>query len=133
MARDPYHRISAGAGLRILAIVRAPPEHLALMVASELSPRSRQHSGNAGAILMGDHAPPDGTTWRVQATPCRPAVAPRAFASAACRYLPEEVEFHLPYGAAHPLADAMIGASARAEGFDAHAQAVEARMEPCRR
>ena len=108
------------------------PEHLALMVREPFAALGSIR--NAGAILMGDYAPQTLGDYMAGPSHTLPTSGTARFASPlhVDTFLKKSSFIYYTAESLHPIADAMIG-FARAEGFDAHAQAVEVReAEPCR-
>jgi histidinol dehydrogenase len=102
------------------------PEHLALMVRDPLA--ALGHIRNAGAILMGDYAPQTLGDYIAGPSHTLPTSGTARFAS------PLNVDTFIKkssfiYYTPRALSDVAgaLTAFARAEGFDAHAEAVEAR------
>jgi histidinol dehydrogenase len=107
------------------------PEHLALMVRDPFAALGCIR--NAGAILMGDYAPQTLGDYMAGPSHTLPTSGTARFASPlhVDTFLKKSSFIYYTAASLHPIAEAMIG-FARAEGFDAHAQAVEARQsEPC--
>lgn len=107
----------------------AAPEHLALMVRDPFA--ALGHIKNAGAVLMGDYAPQTLGDYLAGPSHTLPTSGTARFAS------PLHVDTFLKKSSfIYYTADALDGVSgaltsfACAEGFDAHARAVEARTKP---
>ncbi len=104
------------------------PEHLALMVRDPLA--ALGHIRNAGAILMGDYSPQTLGDYLAGPSHTLPTSGTARFASPlhVDTFLKKSSFIYYTAGALRAVADP-LAAFARAEGFDAHARAVEARQE----
>lgn len=102
------------------------PEHLALMVREPFAALGSIR--NAGAILMGDYAPQTLGDYMAGPSHTLPTSGTARFASPlhVDTFLKKSSFIYYTADALHPIANSLTG-FARAEGFDAHAQAVEAR------
>ncbi len=106
----------------------AAPEHLALMVRDPLA--ALGHIKNAGAVLMGDYSPQTLGDYMAGPSHTLPTSGTARFASPlhVDTFLKKSSFIYYTQSALRELA-APVTAFARAEGFEAHAAAVEARLE----
>ena len=103
------------------------PEHLALMVRDPFS--ALGHIKNAGAILMGDYTPQTLGDYLAGPSHTLPTSGTARFASPlhVDTFLKKSSFIYYNSGALNNAAGSLVG-FARAEGFDAHAEAVIARQ-----
>jgi histidinol dehydrogenase len=106
------------------------PEHLALMVRDPWAALGRIR--NAGAVLMGDYAPQTLGDYIAGPSHTLPTSGTARFASPlnVDTFIKKSSFIYYTPGALGAVGDALT-AFARAEGFDAHAEAVEARTHGC--
>jgi histidinol dehydrogenase len=103
------------------------PEHLALMVRDPFA--ALGHIRNAGAILMGDYTPQTLGDYLAGPSHTLPTSGTARFASPlhVDTFLKKSSFIYYTSGALEGVASSLIG-FARAEGFDAHAEAVAIRQ-----
>ncbi len=103
------------------------PEHLALMVRDPFA--ALGHIRNAGAILMGDYTPQTLGDYLAGPSHTLPTSGTARFASPlhVDTFLKKSSFIYYTSGALNTVAESLIG-FARAEGFDAHAEAVVVRQ-----
>jgi histidinol dehydrogenase len=106
------------------------PEHLALMVRDPLAALGHIH--NAGAVLMGDYSPQTLGDYLAGPSHTLPTSGTARFASPlnVDTFIKKSSFIYYTQGALSEVAGALT-TFARAEGFDAHAEAVEARINDC--
>ncbi|HZT41410.1 MAG TPA: histidinol dehydrogenase [Chthonomonadaceae bacterium] len=105
------------------------PEHLALMVRDPFAALGRIK--NAGAILLGDHSPQTLGDYLAGPSHTLPTSGTARFASPlhVDTFVKKSSFIYYTPGALETVSSALT-AFARAEGFETHAQAVEARLLP---